>query len=297
MFGSHLSIAGGLENALLQAHEYEMDCVQIFTKNQRQWKVPTLTDDQIARWFDARKSTGITDVVSHDSYLINLASPKKDTRTKSIELFREELRRCEALAIPNLVTHPGAHMKEGEEAGLQRVADAINRLHDELGDLSVVTCLEITAGQGTALGYSLEHLATLIELIEADQRIGVCLDTAHMLAAGYDLTTAPGAKQVLKEVDAVVGLDRVRVLHVNDSKVKRGSRVDRHAHIGHGHIAKTAFEVILSEPRFRSLPKVLETAKGEAEDGRPWDQVNLATLHRLARRGGRAGVSAPAGRS
>jgi len=285
MFGSHLSIAGGLENALLQAHEYGMDCVQVFTKNQRQWNTPPLTDDQIERWFNHQKNTGITDVVSHDSYLINLASPKKDTRQKSIDLFREELTRCAALSIPHLVTHPGAHMKEGEAAGLQRVADAINMLYDELGDIPVTTCLEITAGQGTQLGCTLEHLATLIDAIDAKDRMAVCLDTAHLLAAGYNLTTAPGAKQVLKEVDQAVGLDRVKALHLNDSKVPRGSHVDRHEHIGHGYVAKTAFGVIVNEPRFARVPKVLETAKGEAPDGRPWDLVNLQTLRGLARRG------------
>ncbi len=208
MFGSHLSIAGGLENALLQAREYDMDCVQVFTKNQRQWNAPPLTDEQVQTWFDHRESTGITNIVSHDSYLINLASPKQETRQKSIALFREELERCETLAIAYLVTHPGSHMKEGEEAGLQRVADAINQLHDELPDLSVVTCLESTAGQGTALGYSFEHLAKLIELIDADERIGICLDSAHLLAAGYDLTSTRGAKVMIRELDELVGLER-----------------------------------------------------------------------------------------
>ena len=295
MFGSHLSIAGGLENALIQAQDYGMDCVQVFTKNQRQWRVPELTDDQIERWFAHQESTGITQVVSHDSYLINLASPKKDTRQKSIDLFREELRRCEALGIPDLVTHPGAHMKEGEEAGLQRVADAINQLHDELGALNVVTCLEITAGQGTALGYSLEHLATLIEKIDADERLGVCLDTAHLLVAGYDLTTARGAQNVLREVKTTVGLDRVRVLHLNDSKVPCGKRVDRHEHIGHGYIAKTALGVIVNTPGLKRVPKILETAKGQAPDGRDWDAVNLAALRGLVRRRGRSRTSAGQG--
>lgn len=287
MFGSHLSIAGGLENALIQAHEYGMDCVQVFTKNQRQWKAPPLTDEQIQRWFEHRQSTGIAHVVSHDSYLINLASPKKDAYEKSIDLFREELRRCAALDIPHLVTHPGSHMKAGEDAGLQRVAEAMNRLHDELPDLAVTTCLELTAGQGTSLGYALEHLATLIEWIEASDRVGICLDTAHMIAAGYDLTGARGMRAVLREVERTVGLDRVRVWHLNDSKVPRGSRVDRHAHIGRGYVALEAFGVIVNEPRFKQVPKILETPKDEADDGRAWDLVNLETLRGLLRRRGR----------
>ncbi|MFW6060688.1 MAG: deoxyribonuclease IV, partial [Phycisphaeraceae bacterium] len=235
------------------------------------------------RWFEHQDSTGMRDVVSHDSYLINLASPKAETRDKSIALFREELLRCEALKIPFLVTHPGAHMKEGEDAGLKRVAEAMNRLHEELPDLSVITCLEITAGQGTCLGHTLEHLATLIEWIDADERLGVCLDTAHMLAAGYDLTSTRGAKAALREVEATVALERVRVLHVNDSKVARGSRVDRHEHIGHGYVALDAFKAIVNEPAFKGVPKILETPKDTAPDGRPWDVVNMETLRGLVR--------------
>lgn len=291
MFGSHLSIAGGLENALIRARELEMDCVQVFTKNQRQWKAPPLRDEQIERWFEHRSSTGIDEVVSHDSYLINLASPVKETRSKSVALFREELRRCEALSIPHLVTHPGAHMKAGEDAGLTRVAEAINKLHDELPELSVTTCLEITAGQGTSLGHTLEHLAALIERIEDDRRIGICLDTAHLIAAGYDLTSARGARAVLKEVDETVGLERVKVWHLNDSKTPRGSRVDRHEHIGHGHVALEAFGVIVEHPQFKRVPKILETPKEPHPDGRPWDTVNLETLRGLQHRRPRRAAS------
>jgi deoxyribonuclease-4 len=284
MFGAHLSIAGGLHNALLSARELTMDCVQVFTKNQRQWSAPPLTKEQVDAWLKHQDQTGITDVVSHDSYLINLASSDATNRKRSIALFADELRRCATLGIPHLVTHPGAHMGQGEERGLRLVAEALNRLHDELGDLPVVTCLEITAGQGSALGHRFEHLAAIIEQVEAKQRMGVCLDTAHLLAAGYDLTSAAGAKAVIKECDAVVGLDRVRVLHLNDSKVPRGKRVDRHTHIGHGHVALDAFETIVNHPKLKKLPKVLETPKeGAAADGRPWDAVNLETLRGLVR--------------
>lgn len=283
MFGSHLSIAGGLENALISARELEMDCVQVFTKNQRQWKAPPLTDEQVARWLDHRQSTGIEHVVSHDSYLINLASPKPETRQKSIDLFREELVRCQRLEIPYLVTHPGAHMKEGEEAGLQRVVEALDQLHEQLDDVTVITCLEITAGQGTSLGYKLEHLATIINVSAHPHRLGVCLDTAHLLEAGYDLTSAQGAQSVLDEVDATVGLSRVHALHINDSKTERGSRVDRHAHIGHGHVAIEAFEVIVNEPAFADVMKILETPKEDGPDGRPWDTINVEKLREMVR--------------
>ncbi|MEX0653978.1 MAG: deoxyribonuclease IV [Phycisphaeraceae bacterium] len=283
MFGSHLSIAGGMHHALVEARDLGMQSVQIFTKNQRQWKAPPLKDEQVAAWHEHLAATGIQQPVSHDSYLINLASPKPEGRAKSIALFHEELVRCDRLAIPWLVTHPGAHLGEGESAGLQRVVEAMDELHAALPDLSVVTCLEITAGQGSCLGHRLEHLRTIIDGVEASDRLGVCLDTAHMIEAGYDLTSAKGAAAVLREVDRVVGFDRVRVLHINDSKTPLGSRVDRHEHIGHGHIALDAFEAILNEPAFRDVPKILETPKADAPDGRPWDAVNLETLHGLLR--------------
>jgi len=293
MFGSHLSIAGGLENALSQGRDYAMDCVQVFTKNQRQWRVPELTADQVDRWHHHLAEAGLKRVVSHDSYLINLASPKAETRDKSIGLFREELTRCERLSIPYLVTHPGSHMKEGEEPGLKRVAEALDQLHDELPELSVITCLEVTAGQGTQLGFRFEHLARLIELVEQSDRVGVCLDTAHLLAAGYDLTTEKATRRVLRELDQMVGLDRVHCIHMNDSKVELGRRVDRHAHIGHGYVGQAGFEVLVNHSRLKKVPKILETPKGESPDGRPWDVVNLEALRALrrSRRGKKSGTS------
>lgn len=282
MLGSHLSVAGGLHNALFEAQKLGMDCVQVFTKNQRQWKAPPLTDEQVRTWKQAQQETGITEVVSHDSYLINLASPKEDVRAKSIDLFREELLRCEALGIPNLVTHPGAHLGEGEDVGLAKVAEALDQLHGELKGLKTVTCLEITAGQGTSLGYKLEHLASIRDQVKAPERLAVCLDTAHLLAAGYDLTSEKGAKAVLDEVDAVCGKGMVNVVHMNDSKVPLGSRKDRHEHIGHGHVALEAFGVIVRAKRYARVPKVLETAKAEHESGEPWDAINLKTLRDLA---------------
>ncbi len=298
MFGSHLSIAGGLHNALIEAQRLGMGCVQVFTKNQRQWRVKPLTDEQIALWREHRRQTKIRDVVSHDSYLINLASPDAENRRKSIALFREELERCEALEIESLVTHPGAHMGEGEPAGLKRVAQALDRVHKDLPGLSVVTCLEVTAGQGSSLGARFEHLRRIIDAVKQPERLGACLDTAHMIEAGYDLTSGAGCKAVLKEFDGVVGLDRVRALHINDSKTPRGSRVDRHEHIGHGHVALEAFGVIVKHRAFKKVPKILETAKAVAPDGRPWDVVNLEVLQGLASRGaGRGRAKRPPGKN
>jgi len=281
MFGSHLSIAGGLHNALLEARELDMDCVQVFTKNQRQWKAPPLTAAAIDEWFTTRQTTGIDTVVSHDSYLINLASPKPDTREKSVGLFIDEIQRCDALAIAFLVIHPGAHTGAGEEAGLERIIRAIDRAHDKTSEAAktVTTCLEITAGQGTTLGYKLEHLAAIIAGVEQSERLAICIDTAHALAAGYDLTSAAGARDFLKQIDAIVGLNRLKVMHINDSKVERGKRVDRHAHIGQGHVSLDAFKVLCK--RFKG-PKILETPKeDDPKTGQPMDRVNIEALVKL----------------
>ena len=282
MFGSHLSIAGGLHNALLEARALGMDCVQVFTKNQRQWAAPPLNEAQVAAWFAHRRSTGVDTVVSHDSYLINLASPERSTREKSIRLFIDELERCEALAIPWLVTHPGAHKGLGEAEGIERVAAALDRVHKRLPGYKTVTCLENTAGQGSSLGYAFEHLRAIIDRVAEPDRLAVCIDTAHALAAGYDLTSRAGAEATLDELDRLVGLDRVKALHVNDSKVPRGRRVDRHEHIGRGHVAQIAMGVVCR--RFPDVPKILETPKERTDDGKPWDAVNLAKLKALARR-------------
>jgi deoxyribonuclease-4 len=281
MFGSHLSIAGGLHNALIEARRLKMDCVQIFTKNQRQWKVPPLTDEQVTLWQQHRKQTKIDQVVSHDSYLINLASPDSGNRTKSINLFRDELVRCEALGIQNLVTHPGAHMKEGEAKGIKRVAQSLNAIHRELPGLKVVTCLEVTAGQGTTLGYKLEHLQQIIDQCDQPDRLAVCLDTAHLLEAGYDLTSAKGARSFIDELDQILGLDAINAIHLNDSKTPLGSHVDRHEHIGHGYVSLDAFKVFVSKRVFAKIPKILETAKEDHPSGQPWDLVNLHVLRNL----------------
>ena len=285
MYGSHLSIAGGMHHALVTARELGMDCVQVFTANQRQWKPKPPDDDTLAKWQAHRRLDGEAaplPVVSHDSYLINLASPKPDTREKSIALFRSELERCESLDIPHLVTHPGAHVGAGEDVGLERIARSLDRVHRDLPGLEVTTLLEVTAGQGTTLGASFDHLVRIIDAVAEPERLDVCLDTCHLLAAGHDLTSAAGARGVLDELDDKLGLDRVKCIHMNDSKHPMGSRKDRHEHIGHGHVAPEAFAVICREPAFADVPKILETAKDTAPDGRPWDVVNLETLRDYA---------------
>lgn len=270
-----------MENALYAARDLGMDCVQVFTKNQKKWKTKPLAPDQIDRWFAAMDQTGIREVVSHDSYLINLATPDEPIRSKSLTLFEEEMRRCDQLAIPYLVTHPGAHKGIGEEAGLELVAQALDLLHAKLPDAKVTTCLEVTAGQGTSLGASFEHLRAIIDQVAEPDRLAVCLDTAHLLAAGYDLTSKAGMQKTLRQCDQVLGLDLVKVIHINDSKTPRGSRVDRHAHIGHGHVSEDAFAVLLKRRNLRHVPMILETEKAEAPDGRPWDAINLDALKML----------------
>jgi deoxyribonuclease-4 len=297
MFGSHLSIAGGLHNAALAAEKFGMDTVQIFTKNQQQWRVKPLEEDVVASWKSHCGRLNLEHTVSHDSYLINLASPDDALWQKSIELFVEELRRCAILGIPYLVTHPGAHVGCGEDAGLKRVAEALDIVHQRLplsakrpkknsglstqnSGLFPITCLEITAGQGTCLGHRLEHLATIIELSKDPDRLAVCLDTAHLFAAGYDFRGRKYARFV-KEIEATVGLDRIKVLHLNDSKKELGSRVDRHDHIGRGQIGLEGFKPIVRDKRWKSIPKIIETPKEKDDAGRDWDAVNIETLKSL----------------
>ncbi|MBL4701814.1 MAG: deoxyribonuclease IV [Phycisphaeraceae bacterium] len=285
MFGSHLSIAGGMHHALTEAQSLKMDCVQVFTKNQRQWTIKPLTEEQIKTWHDARKTTGIDQVVCHDSYLINLANPDKDKRERSMSLFREELLRCDQLEIPYLVTHPGAHLKEGEEAGIKLYCKTLSQVHKDLPGLKVVTCLETTAGQGTCLGWRLEHLQQMLNEVTESHRLGVCVDTAHLIAAGYDLTSQVGAMGVIQQMANTITLQSIKVLHLNDSKIALGKRVDRHEHIGHGTIAKSAFACLLSEPALMQIPKILETSKEAHPEGLPWDLVNIETLKKLQKQG------------
>lgn len=269
-----------MHNALLDAEKFGFDTVQVFTKNQQQWKCKPLEESVIADWSGHRDRLKFKQTVSHDSYLINLASSDDALWNKSTDLFVEEVARCKLLGIPYLVTHPGAHLGMGEDVGLKRVAEALDIVHQRVGKCDVITCLEITAGQGSSLGYKLEHLAWIIEHVRKPKRLGVCLDTAHLFAAGYDFR---GNKYAAfrKEVDSIVGLKQIKVLHLNDSKKDLGSRVDRHDHIGKGTIGLDGFRPIVRDEAFEKVPKILETPKLKAEDGREWDEINLATLRSL----------------
>ena len=285
MYGSHLSIAGGMHLAADRARELGMESVQIFTKNQQQWKSKPLGDVECDAWKAAHKKHGFTKTVAHDSYLINLASPDEVLWRKSVELFAEEVNRAEQLGISYLVSHPGAHMgtrddPASEAKGIERIATAVDAVLGLFPKGQTIVCLESTAGQGSSLGHKLEHLSAIIKQSKHKRRIGVCLDTAHLFAAGYDFRGKKYAS-LLKAIDATIGVDRVKVWHLNDSKKELGSRVDRHEHIGHGTIGIDGFRPIVRDKRWREVPKILETAKDEHESGRPWDAVNLEVLRAL----------------
>jgi deoxyribonuclease-4 len=282
MFGSHLSIAGGMENALLDAERLELQTVQVFTKNQQQWVAKPLTAEAIVAFRTHARRIGFADIVAHDSYLINLAAADPVLRAKSIAAFSDEIGRCAALGIRYLVTHPGAHVGAGEAAGLQRIIDAFDEISAAQPPGDVIICIESTAGQGTGLGYRLEHLAEILGKLRHPEHFGVCLDTCHLLAAGYDLTSAQGTEATIEEFDRRLGLKHLRVWHLNDSKKPLGSRVDRHEHIGRGCIGLAAFGVICRDGRFARVPKILETAKEIAPNGRAWDEINLEILRALA---------------
>ena len=267
-FGAHMSISGGLHKAFGYGQRAGCDTIQIFSKNQQQWRGKALLEQDIALFKAEQQRTGLGPIIVHDSYLINLASPNDELWEKSIGAFADELERCNALGIPYLVTHPGAHTGSGEEAGLQREASAINRLLDTGVGGDTMILLETTAGQGTCLGQRFEHLAYLIEQMQHPERLGVCVDTCHMLAAGYDIRTPAACAATFAEFDRIVGIERIKAFHLNDSQKDLGSRVDRHTHIGAGCVGLEGFRAIVNDPSFADLPMILETPKGDdlAED-------------------------------
>lgn len=280
-FGSHLSVAGGLHLAVEEAVRLGFDTVQIFVKNQRQWRAPPLANEAIHAWNNAIESSRLGPAVAHASYLINLASPDGQLWHRSREAFADELRRCHALRIPYLVVHPGSAGDAPVEPALRRVARALNRILEDEPSLTTMPLLETTAGQGTSLGRRLEELAAIIDAVQEPRRVGVCIDSCHVFAAGYDIRTAGGFDGLLTALHATVGLGRVRCWHLNDSKRECGSRVDRHEHIGRGCIGRDGFRHILNEPAFAGLPMILETPKETDSRGREWDSVNLSVLARL----------------
>jgi deoxyribonuclease-4 len=277
-FGAHMSISGGLHRAFSHGERAGCDTIQIFSKNQQQWRGKPLSEQDIALFKAEQQRTAFAPLIVHDSYLINLASPNDELWEKSIAAFGDELERCAALGIPYLVTHPGAHTGSGEAAGLHHEAEALNRLFAAGAGGSTLVLLETTAGQGSCLGYRFEHLATLIELMEHPERIGVCVDTCHLLASGYDIRTPEACAATFAEFDRVIGIERIKVFHLNDSQKELGSRVDRHTHIGEGYVGLEGFRAIVNDPRFAEIPMILETPKS---DDLSEDIANLAKLRGL----------------
>jgi deoxyribonuclease-4 len=280
LFGAHLSIAGGCHHALLAARDYGCETVQLFSKNANQWKARPLTDAEAALFRRTLRQTRLRYPMVHDSYLINLASPDETLYRKSIEAFVEEVQRAEQLGVAYLVTHPGAHVDSGEDAGLQRVASALDEVHRRCPDHRVKVLLETTAGQGTTLGHRFEHLARILQLVADPKRLGVCFDTCHVFAAGYALAPAIEYRRTMKEFDRIIGLKWLKAFHVNDSLKPLGSRVDRHAHVGRGHLGLEPFRLLVNDRRFRNRPMILETPKEEGAK-KDMDAVNLATLREL----------------
>ncbi|HEY72266.1 MAG: deoxyribonuclease IV [Chloroflexi bacterium] len=276
--GAHESISGGLHKAFDRARSVGCDAVQIFVKPNRSWAVKPLTEEDIAHFKSKAQETDIRPVVAHASYLLNLASPKEDLWQKSRDTLIVELERCEALDVPYLVLHPGSHVGSGEEAGLKRVAQALGEVQAATPGFRARILLETTAGQGTNLGYKFEHLAWLIEHAPEGERLGVCLDTCHVFAAGYELRAAEGYEATMEKFDRIISLARLKALHLNDSKGDLGSRKDRHEHIGQGYIGLEGFRNLLNDPRLEGLPGLLETPKSNDLHE---DRENLVVLREL----------------
>jgi len=278
--GAHMSIAGGLHMAFERILRVDGTALQIFTRNQRQWKVPELTEYDAELFAAAWRQWGGYPVAAHDSYLINLASDKEDLLKRSILAFAEELRRIETLSIPYLVTHPGSHLGAGVEAGIARYAANLDRAIEQSGTQKGLVLLETTAGQGTNLGSTFEELAAIINASVHPDRLGVCYDTCHTFAAGYDIRTPEAYAATFDAFDRIIGLPRLKFFHLNDTKNEFGSHKDRHEHIGQGEIGEQGFRNLMRDPRFADIPKTLETPKKEDLQD---DVRNLALLRELAK--------------
>jgi deoxyribonuclease-4 len=270
-----MSIAGGVDLAFERGAAVGCSAIQIFTKSNNQWAARPLPDDEIERFREARARTGIAPVVAHDSYLINLCSPDDGQFARSIDACAEELARCDRLGIEDLVTHPGSHMGRGAEFGIGRLVEAIDEVHRRLPVLRARIVLETMAGQGGAVGARFEEIAAVLARVRHPERLGVCFDTCHVFAAGYELRTRAGYDDTLRRFDGEIGLARLRAVHVNDSKKDLGCRVDRHEQIGKGYLGLEAFRLLMNDDRLHAVPFLLETPKGE--DCRE-DVENLTTL-------------------
>lgn len=262
LLGAHMSIAGGVGNAFIEGKKVDCEAIQIFTKSSRQWASKPYTKEEIEQFHINRKETGIGAVIAHDSYLLNMGSPDAALRQRSVAAFVDELERCEVLQVTNLIAHPGAHVGAGELDGIKTIAKSLDEVHRACPGYRTRITLEITAGQGSNLGYRFEQIGNMIDATKENDRLRVCFDTEHAFAAGYDLRTKEGYERTFSEFDEVIGIDRLAAFHLNDSKKEFNSRVDRHEHIGKGFIGVEAFRLLMNDRRFWGLPMCLETPKG-----------------------------------
>lgn len=301
ILGAHMSIAGGYYKAAEAAQRVGCDCVQVFTKNNNQWRAKEITSKDIELFQNALANLSISHPISHASYLINLASPDDALWQKSLDAMIVELERADQLGIPYVVVHPGSYTSSTPEEGIARIAKGLNEIHRQRTKLKAITLLENTAGQGTNLGWDFGQLGAIRSQVKTPERVGYCFDTCHAHAAGYDMRTPQGFKETFAKFDKEAGLNSLFAFHLNDSKKELGSRVDRHEHIGQGDLGLEPFRMLLNDRRFVKTPMYLETPKGEQDD-RDLDEINLETLRGLlepstSNRKKVAAKSAPAARS
>src|SRR5438105_1613138 len=261
LLGAHMSIGGGVHTAIERGCSIKCTAIQMFVKNNMQWFARPLAPEEIRAFLEHRQRSDLSSIFAHANYLINLAATNPQFHANSIRALSEELTRADQLQLPFLVLHPGAHLGAGEAAGLDKIVASINRVFRKIPKGRTQIALETTAGQGSCLGHTFEQIAYIIENAREPERLSVCLDTAHVFAAGYDISSEAGVKTMFRQFDRIIGLARLKALHLNDSKTTRGSRVDRHQHIGKGTIGLNAFRFIMRDCRFRTIPKVLETPK------------------------------------
>jgi deoxyribonuclease-4 len=273
--GAHMSISGGIHLAPGRGNEAGCGVIQVFTQNSNQWRGKPVTDSDSAMFREKWLESGLNEIVSHDIYLVNLAAAPGEVREKSLTAFREEMERCARLGIGKIVMHPGAHLGEGEEVGIKRICEAFDLLIEQTPDYRGRILIETTAGQGSNVGYRFEQVRAIIDGVSNPERFAVCYDTCHTFAAGYDITTPGGYEKTFAEFERIIGIGLLQCFHINDSKKGLNSRVDRHEHIGQGAMGLEGFRMLMNDPRFVSIPKILETPKGDNDE---MDAVNLKTL-------------------
>jgi deoxyribonuclease IV len=280
LLGAHMSIAGGYYRAVDEAHAAGCDCVQLFTKNNNQWRAKPISEDDVAQFRNKLSTRSIAHPLSHACYLINLASADRLLWQKSVDAMVVEIERAEQLGIPYVVVHPGAAVEATEATGIRNVVRALDEIQRRTKQLSAMPLLENTAGQGSCLGWRFEQLAAILDRVKEPRRVGVCFDTCHAFAAGYPLGEKSAYEESWRQFDRTVGIERLKAIHLNDSKRELGSRVDRHEHIGRGQLGTEPFRLLLSDARLSGVPMYLETPKGEHE-GENWDVINLRVLRGL----------------